>query len=128
MKTNDIILRSGNISFDIFMKRIKGYKLLRHRYFAFTDAIGNYKPQLRSFYVDLVVTFSDDSKEGIKLFVAGKFFKDISEHTIDDILVEGFITDKIRIRLDSIESEYTDILPVIKKEVLQYMKDNPEGK
>ena len=128
MKTNSNILRSGNISFDVFNKIIKGYKLLRHRFFGFSDPIGNEKPQIRSFYVDLVVTFLDGTNEGIELFVAGKFFKDISEHTFDDILVEGFITDKVKCRLDSIKCEYKNILPDIQKEVLQYMKNNTEDK
>lgn len=128
MITNSNILRSSNISFDIFDKEIRDYKLIRHRFFIFTDPVVNDNPQLRSFYVDLIVTFSDNSKEGIKLYVSGNFSKDISEHTIDDILVKGFITNKIIIKLNTIEIENRNILPDIQKEVLQYMKDNAEDK
>lgn len=122
MKTDGKILRSGNISFDIFNKKIRDYKLIRHRFFDYAEAFD--ERQLRSFYVDLVVTFLDGTKEGIELFVAGKFSKDISEHVVDDIYVEGFITEYIKCRLDEIYCGYKNILPNIQKEVLQYMRDN----
>lgn len=122
MKTNSNILRSGNISFDVFNKKIRDYKLIRHRFFDYTEAFD--ERQLRSFYVDLFVTFLDGTKEGIELFVAGKFSKDISEHTFDDILVEGFITEYIKFRIDNLYCDYKNILPNIQKEILQYMRDN----